>query len=135
MPPQNQIDIVIYDAPAKAAASGCACGCGGHGHSHGPDEAHHHHHHDPLRQVPMHLQAQALALTLEKKFPGRVTVEYINVLKDPRGPHLPQTKLLCSLVYPTPLVYIAGKGRFAGSLPVERIVAEVAALLTDAAEA
>ncbi len=80
----------------------------------------------------MNLQVQALALTLEKKFPGRVTVEYINVLKDPRGPQLPQTKLLCFLVYPTPLVYIAGKGRFAGALPVERIIQEVSELLEGA---
>lgn len=121
---EKKITVVIYDAPARAAASGCACGCGGHGHPHGHD-----HSHDPLRLIPMALQAQALALTLEKKFPGQVTVEYINVLQDPRGPHLPQTRLLCSLAYPTPLVYIAGKGRFAGSLPVERIIAEVEELL------
>jgi hypothetical protein len=73
----------------------------------------------------MEMQTQALAMTLERSFPGRVTVEYINVLKDPRGPRLPQTALLCSLTYPPPLVYINGQGRFAGSLPVERIREEV----------
>jgi hypothetical protein len=73
----------------------------------------------------MEIQVKALALTLEKSFPGRVTVDYINVLKDPRGPRLPQTALLCSLTYPPPLVYINGQGRFAGSIPVERIREEV----------
>lgn len=77
----------------------------------------------------MELQTRALAMTLETAFPGRVRVEYINVLQDPRGPSLPQTALLCSLAYPTPLVYIAGQGRFAGALPVERIRDEVGKLL------
>ena len=75
------------------------------------------------------MQTQALALTLEKEFPGRVRVEYIDVTRDPRGPVFPQTKLLCSLTYPAPLVYLNGQGRFAGGLPVERIREEVVNLL------
>jgi len=77
----------------------------------------------------MELQIRALALTLEAAFPGRVKVEYINVLTDPRGPSLPQTALLCSLAYPPPLIYIDGQGRFAGALPVERIREEVGKIL------
>ena len=77
----------------------------------------------------MAMQAQALALTLEREFPGQVRVEYIDVTKDPRGPALPQTKLLCSLTYPSPLVYLNGRGRFAGALPVERLREEVKNLL------
>jgi hypothetical protein len=79
----------------------------------------------------MELQTRALALTLEAAFPGQVWVQYINVLKDPRSPGLPQTALLCSLAYPTPLVYINGQGRFAGALPVERIREEVGKILGD----
>jgi hypothetical protein len=67
---------------------------------------------------------------MEKEFPGKVRVEYINVLEDPRGPALPQAELLSSETYPTPLVYINGRGRFAGSLPVERLREEVQGLLT-----
>ena len=77
----------------------------------------------------MAMQTRAMALTLEKEFPGQVRVEYIDVLSDPRGPALPQTKLLGSLTYPPPLVYVNGRGRFAGSLPVERIREEVEHLL------
>ncbi len=110
MSPANLVEIVVYDAPTSASA-GCACGCGGHGHAHD----------DPLSGVSMELQTRALAMTLEKAFPGRVRVDYINVLKDPQACQLPQAKLLCSLAYPTPLVYINGQGRFAGALPVERI--------------
>lgn len=127
MSPRDVVEIVIYDAPA-ARKSGCDCGCDhhhGHGHEHGPG----HHHGDPLEKVSMEMQTQALALTLEKAFPGQVKVEYINVLQDPRGPSLPQTKLLGSLTYPPPLVYLNGQGRFAGALPVERIQEEVAKLL------
>ena len=129
------VSVVIYDAPT-GGAGGCGCGCGGHshgpqhGHDHGHNHGHHHHGEiDPLTAANMELLTRALALTLDAAFPGRVEVEYINVLKDPRGPRLPQTALLCSLAYPTPLVYINGQGRFAGALPVERIREEVGKIL------
>jgi hypothetical protein len=114
------VQVVIYDAPT-AKASSCACGCGGH---HG-----HHDHSDPLAGVSLEMQARALALTLDAAFPGKVQVEYINVLQDPRGPSLPQTALLASLAYPSPLVYINGEGRFAGALLAERIREEVGKIL------
>jgi hypothetical protein len=134
MPPETLVEIVVYDAPASRRGS-CDCGCDHHDHGHGHEHdhchegGHGHHHPDPLEKISLELQTRAMALTLEKEFPGKVRVEYINVLKDPRGPELPQTKLLCSLTYPTPLVYLNGRGRFAGALPVERIREEVQGLL------
>ncbi len=122
MTDREVVQVTIYDAPTVADSS-CACGCGGH-HHHGQGKAE-----DPLARTSIALQSKALALTLEKAFPDRVRVEYINVLKDPRGPSLPQTALLCSGAYPTPLVYLNGQGRFAGALPVERIREEVAKIL------
>lgn len=119
MSPPEVVHVVIYDAPA-ARAQGCACGCGGHNHQAGQD---------PLARANMELMTRALALTLAAAFPGRVQVDYVNVLQDPRGPSLPQTPLLCSLAYPAPLVYINGQGRFAGDLPVERIKEEVGKIL------
>ena len=116
----DPVQVVIYDAPA-AADSSCACGCGGHHHD--GDAS------DPLSGVSLEMQTRALALTLEAAFPGQVRVEYINVLTDPRAPSLPQTALLCSLSYPGPLVYINGKGRFAGALIPERIREEVQKIL------
>jgi hypothetical protein len=114
------VQVVIYDAPA-AKSSSCACGCGGHDHQEKDG--------DPLAAVSMEMQARALALTLDAAFPGRVQVEYINVLEDPRGPNLPQTALLNSGSYPSPLVYINGQGRFAGALIPERIREEVEKIL------
>jgi hypothetical protein len=119
MPP-DPIQVVIYDAPAAKGTS-CACGCGGH-HQHGEED-------DPMAGVSMEMQARALAMTLDTAFPGKTQVEYINVLKDPRGPSLPQTTLLCSLSYPSPLIYINGEGRFAGALLPERIRDEVEKIL------
>jgi hypothetical protein len=116
----DKVQVVIYDAPT-AASSGCTCGCGGH-HRHEEEG-------DPLAGVSLEMQARALALTLEAAFPGQVQVEYINVLKDPRGPSLPQTALLGSLSYPSPLVYINGRGCFAGALVPERIREEVGKIL------
>jgi hypothetical protein len=124
MSPKKLVEIIVYDAPA-APASSCACGCGGH-HQHG------HGHEDPVSKISAEMQTRALALTLDQAFPGRVRVEYVNVLKDPRGPQLPQTKLLCSLAYPTPLVYVNGQGRFAGAIPAERLREEIGAILAEA---
>jgi hypothetical protein len=133
MPPEPHVEIVVYDAPAAPRRGSCDCGCDHHDHDHGHDHCHEgghgHHHPDPFEKISLEMQTLAMALTLEKEFPGKVRVEYINVLKDPRGPGLPQTKLLCSLTYPTPLVYLNGRGRFAGALPVERIREEVQSLL------
>jgi hypothetical protein len=116
------VEVVIYDAPG-APASGCACGCSGHGHDHHGASG------DPLAGVSLEMQSKALALTLNDAFPGKVVVWYINVLTDPRGPSLPQTALLNSQAFPTPLVYINGEGRFAGALIPERIRDEVAKIL------
>ena len=118
----DTVQVVIYDAPA-AKASSCACGCGGH-HDHGEID-------DPLAGVSLEMQAKALALTLNAAFPGKVKVEYVNVLTDPRGPGLPQTALLNSRSYPSPLVYINGQGRFAGALIPERIREEVGKILEE----
>jgi len=114
-----KVQITIYDAPG-AQAGGCGCGCGGH---------HHNGEGDTPGEPNLQWQTRALAMTLEAAFPGKVEVEYLDVLQDPRGPTLPQTALLCSLAYPPPLVYINGRGRFAGALPVERIREEVAKIL------
>ena len=124
MPPDT-VQVVIYDAPA-APSSSCACGCGGH---HGHEERGGHD--DPLAGISLEMQAKALALTLDAAFPGKVQVEYVNVLTDPRGPSLPQTALLGSPSYPSPLVYINGQGRFAGALVPERIREEVGKILEE----
>ena len=127
----ERVEIVVYDAPT-ARSGVCDCGCGHHhGHDQGPGHGHDHQHHEAFEKISMEMQTRAMALTLEKEFPGQVRVEYINVLRDPRGPALPQTKLLCSLAYPAPLVYLNGRGRFAGALPVERIREEIQAILAD----
>jgi len=129
MSPADMVEIIVYDAPA-ARRGDCGCGCDHH-HSHEPGQAHGHGtlHHDSFEKISMEIQTRALAMTLEGEFPGKVRVEYINVMQDPRGPTLPQTRLLGSLTYPPPLVYLNGKGRFAGALPVDRIREEVQALL------
>ena len=116
----DKVQVVIYDAPA-AKAEGCACGCGGHHDHNEPD--------DPLAGVSLEMQTKALALTLNRAFPGKVEVSYVNVLTDPRGPSLPQPALLNSQAFPTPLVYINDQGRFAGALIPERIRDEVAKIL------
>jgi hypothetical protein len=131
----DMVEIVVYDAPTGRRGV-CDCGCGHHhGHDHaseaGQGDHHHNHQPDPFEKINLEMQTRAMALTLEKEFPGRVRVEYINVLQDPRGAQLPQTELLNSQTYPPPLVYLNGKGRFAGALPVERIREEIQTILAE----
>lgn len=127
MPNNKMVEIIVYDAPAPGNSGGsCGCGCGSHGEDHDHD---HPHYDDPLTRISMEMQAQALAMTLEELFPGKVKVKYINVLTDPQAARMPQTALLSSMAYPTPIVYINGQGRFAGALPVDRIRDEVAGRL------
>ena len=118
----DTVQVVIYDAPAVKSSS-CGCGCSGH-HGHGEPD-------DPLAGVGLEMQSKALALTLNAAFPGQVQVSYVNVLTDPQGPSLPQTALLNSKSYPSPLVYINGQGRFAGALIPERIRDEVGKILQE----
>ncbi|MFP3867943.1 MAG: hypothetical protein ACLFUU_07265 [Desulfobacteraceae bacterium] len=125
----DMVEVIVYDAPAAKASQSCACGCGGHEHGSGCGTVA-----DPLERVSMELQTQAMAMTLERAFPGQVKVRYINVLRDPQATELTQTELLRSGVYPPPLVYINGQGRFAGGLPVERIREEVDRCLASARE-
>jgi len=142
------VDIVIYDAPTTHRGGGCGCGCDHHHHQPGrrhagqapgldhchgdepcPEQGPCQGHGDPLSTASIEMQTQALAMTMWKAFPGKVRVEYINVLQDPQTASLPQAKLLLSLAYPTPLVYINGQGRFAGAIPVERLRDEVEKIL------
>jgi hypothetical protein len=94
MPPEPHVEIVVYDAPAAPRRGSCDCGCDHHDHDHGHDHCHEgghgHHHPDPFEKISLEMQTRAMALTLEKEFPGKVRVEYINVLKDPRGPGCPK---------------------------------------------
>jgi hypothetical protein len=103
------IEIVVYDAPA-ARRSACDCGCDHHGHESDHSHGHGHAHGDAFEKISMEMQTRALAMTMEREFPGKVRVEYIT--------------------YPTPLVYVNGQGRFAGALSVERLREEVQSLLT-----
>ncbi len=128
MSPADMIEIIVYDAPA-AHSSACDCGCDHHGHDPGQAHGHGPGHGDAFEKINMEMQVRALAMTMEREFPGKVRVEYINVMEDPRGPALPQTKLLGSLTYPPPLIYVNGRGRFAGALPVERLREEIQTLL------
>jgi hypothetical protein len=128
MSPGDVVEIVVYDAPT-ARRSACDCGCDHHGPESGHAHGHGHAHGDAFEKISMEMQTRALSMTMEREFPGKVRVEYINVLEDPRGPALPQTELLSSETCPTPLVYVNGRGRFAGSLPVERLREEVQNLL------
>ena len=121
MSPIPKIVVIVYDAPTLETASGSGCGCGCGGHEHGHEHGHQHDHDNPLDRISIELQTQALGLTLGKSLSGTGDG---GIYQCPERSPRSKTAANCAPVFsdlPPPLVYINGQGRFAGSLPVERI--------------
>ncbi len=70
-----------------------------------------------------------LRAALEESYPGRTTVEYVN-LKENQAEKVSEIgQLLVTKKYPGPLVVINGEPKFAGSIQVKKIVTEVGTIL------
>lgn len=66
---------------------------------------------------------------IEAAFPGKASVEYIDLLLSPEERMSDNGQLLSGGKYPSPLVVIDGEARYAGSIQVNRIVNEVGKIL------
>lgn len=78
----------------------------------------------PLYVVMLRTQIEALQAALNDAFPGSVRLEYSNLRQDATARDSAPGQLLVTKRYPTPLVVIDGKVRFAGSILVDKIVDE-----------
>jgi disulfide oxidoreductase YuzD len=66
---------------------------------------------------------------LEAAYPGRTSLEYVDLIISPEERSSDAGQLLESRQYPSPLVVIDGQPRFAGSIQINRIVNEVGKVL------
>jgi len=66
---------------------------------------------------------------IEAAFPGKASVEYVDLLLSPEEKVSDNGQLLAGGKYPSPLVVIDGEARYAGSIQVNRIVNEVGKIL------
>jgi disulfide oxidoreductase YuzD len=70
-----------------------------------------------------------LKAALEESYPDKTGVEYLDLRNAPAEKESEAGQLLVTKQYPTPLVMIDGQPKFAGSVQVKKIVAEVGTIL------
>lgn len=107
------VAVKIIDLPDSG--SGCSCSATPRG---------------PEFVAALMQKCDELKAALESSFPGRTSMEYIDLRQVPSAKETEAGKLLVSKQYPAPLVVIDGEPRFAGSIQVDRIIKEVENILT-----
>ncbi len=68
-------------------------------------------------------------VALEADFPGKTSVQFIDLTETPEEKKTEAGKLLVDGKFPAPLVVMDGQARFAGSIQVNRIRKEVEKIL------
>ena len=106
------VSVRILDLPG----GGGACTCGGS--SCGPEY-----------DAQIQQKVDELKAALEADFPGRASVEYVDLRQDAAEKASETGQLLVTKKYPSPLVVIDGEAKFAGSILVGKIVKAVGAAL------
>jgi len=104
--------VQILDLPDSG--SGCSCSATPRG---------------PEFVTALMQKCDELKAALESSFPGRASMEYIDLRQVPSAKETEAGKLLVGKQYPAPLVVIDGEPRFAGSIQVGLIVKEVENIL------
>lgn len=112
MTKNSVVTVRILDLPG--AGGGCACS----DLSLSPEYA------AMLQQKMAELKA-----ALEESYPGKTGVEYLDLRHAPAEKESETGQLLVTKQYPTPLVVIEGQPKFAGSIQIKKIVAEVGTIL------
>lgn len=74
-------------------------------------------------------KSKELREALEAAYPGRISVEYVDLLLSPEERLSDAGRLLTSQQYPSPVVVIDGEPRFAGGIQIKRILTEVGKIM------
>ena len=111
-PMSKTVSVKVLDLPG--GGGGC-CTCGG---GCGPDYG-----------AQLQQKVNELRAALEAEFPGRASVEYVDLRQDAAAKESEAGQLLVTKKYPSPLVLINGEARFAGSIMVKKIAKAVGDIL------
>lgn len=79
--------------------------------------------------VSVEMMAKELKAALEEAYPGRTSIEYINLLWTPQEQESEFGKLLLTKRQPSPLIIIEGEVKYAGNIQVPIIVREIGNIL------
>jgi disulfide oxidoreductase YuzD len=105
------VAVRILDLPG--AGVGCACGSSG-----------------GLEQAILNKgKSEELMDALAKSYPGRTSMEYIDLTQAPELEETEVAQLLVTRQYPPPIVIIDDEPRFAGSIQINKILKEVGKIL------
>lgn len=112
MAKKDFVNVRVFDWPGLNA--GCSCCSPG---TCGPE------------YFSVKQKSAELKEALEAAFPGRTSLDYVDLLISPEDMMSDAGRVLTSGQYPSPLVLIDGEPRFAGSILVDKIVKEVGVIL------
>lgn len=112
MSQNDRITVRILELPG--VSGGCACG---------PNPC------SPEMAAIFQQKVAELREALEEAYPGRTTVEYVNLKENQAERDSEIGQLLVTRKYPGPLVVIGGETKFAGAILIKKIIKEVGALL------
>lgn len=114
MPGENKVIVKILDLPGKTSPCPCLMPTGG-----------------PEYFAFIQQKVEFLESALEKAYPGRAQVLYLNLLEHPEERESSAGQLLVTGQMCSPLVLIDSEVRFAGAVLISQIVKEVGRLLAD----
>lgn len=106
------VTVKVLDLPG--AGGGCACSSTPRG---------------PEYVQALMQKCSELKDALEAGYPGKTSVQFIDLTQSREEKETEPGQLLVSRKYPAPLIVIDGEARFAGSIQVNRIVKEVGKIL------
>jgi len=112
MKPSEMVVVKILDQASDSSACCCLLPTGG-----------------PEYFAFIQQKVASLKVALEKAYPGKTRVTYINIHENPAEQESAEGQLLVSKKLCAPLVLIDGELRFSGIILVQKIVKEVGRLL------
>ncbi len=114
MSAKNHVPVKIIYLVGQAGSCPCACGSALE---------------TPEGLQALHEKCKELKEALDAKYPGRVSVDVIDMNTKPAETSTPGGQLLAHGQYPSPLIVIDGEPRFAGLIEINRILEEVGKIL------
>lgn len=114
MSPKNYVPVKILYLRGQSGSCPCACGSALD---------------TPEGLQALHDKCRELKEALDAKYPGKASVDVIDMNTNPAETSTPGGQLLAQRQYPSPLIVIDGEPRFAGLIEIKRILEEVGKIL------